>query len=105
VPSRVFAGMTIEYFYDDVVKINKMFCKRCENPVKLHFDPDQAFQRDAINSVIGIFEGQPLGRGDFDLLFADTLFQEAGIGNHDDHFPQCKIPGQILETLQGSTGN
>jgi hypothetical protein len=55
--------------------------------VKLHFDPDQAFQRDAINSVVGIFEGQPLGRGDFDSLFADTLFQETGIGNHDDHSP------------------
>ena len=49
--------------------------------MKLHFDPDQAFQRDAINSVVGIFEGQPLGSGDFDLLFADALFQEAGIGN------------------------
>lgn len=49
--------------------------------MKLHFDPDQTFQRDAINSVVGIFEGQPLSRGEFDLLFADTLFQEAGIGN------------------------
>ena len=53
-----------------------------KNPVKLHFDPNQPFQRDAINSVAGIFEGQPLGRGGFDLLFADALFQEAGIGNH-----------------------
>lgn len=49
--------------------------------MKLRFDPDQTFQRDAINSVVGIFEGQPLGRGEFDLLFADLLFQEAGIGN------------------------
>jgi hypothetical protein len=58
------------------------------NPVlTLYLDPDQAFQRDAINSVVGIFEGQPLGLGDFDSLFADTLFQETGIGNHDDHSP------------------
>jgi type III restriction enzyme len=49
--------------------------------MKLHFDPNQEFQRDAINSVVGIFEGQPLNRSDMDLLFADPLFQEAGIGN------------------------
>jgi type III restriction enzyme len=49
--------------------------------VKLHFDPNQEFQRDAINSVVGIFEGQPLNRGDFDVLFGDALFQETGIGN------------------------
>ena len=49
--------------------------------MKLHFDPNQQFQLDAINSVVGIFEGQPLNRGDFDVLFGDTLFQEAGIGN------------------------
>jgi type III restriction enzyme len=51
------------------------------NQVKLHFDPDQEFQRDAINSVVGIFEGQSLDRNAFDLLFADALFQESGIGN------------------------
>ncbi len=49
--------------------------------MKLHFDPNQEFQRDAINSIVGIFEGQPLNRSDMDLLFADPLFQEAGIGN------------------------
>lgn len=49
--------------------------------MKLHFDPDQEFQRDATNSVVGIFEGQPLCRSGFDLLFADALFQEIGIGN------------------------
>ena len=49
--------------------------------MKLHFDPNQEFQRDAINSVVGIFEGQPLNRSDMDLLFADPLFQEAVIGN------------------------
>ncbi|MBN1471126.1 MAG: DEAD/DEAH box helicase family protein [Syntrophaceae bacterium] len=49
--------------------------------MKFHFDPNQEFQRDAINAVAGIFEGQPVSRGDADLLFADPLFQEAGIGN------------------------
>ena len=27
--------------------------------MKLHFDPNQQFQHDAINSIVGIFEGQP----------------------------------------------
>ena len=49
--------------------------------MKLHFDPNQSFQLDAINSVVGIFEGQPPNRGDFDFLFGDALFQEMGIGN------------------------
>ena len=49
--------------------------------MKLHFEPNQQFQLDAINSVVGIFEGQPLRFGDVDLLFSDALFQEAGIGN------------------------
>lgn len=49
--------------------------------MKLHFDAHQPFQRDAINAVVGIFEGQPPDRGDFDFLFGDALFQETGIGN------------------------
>jgi len=49
--------------------------------VKLHFEPNQQFQLDAINAVTGLFEGQLLNCSDMDLLFADPLFQEAGIGN------------------------
>ena len=33
--------------------------------MKLHFDPEQEFQLDAINTIVGIFEGQPLNQGDF----------------------------------------
>jgi len=50
--------------------------------VKLLFDPNQNFQWDAINSIVGLFEGQPLNQGDFDVLFGDALFQDTGIGNH-----------------------
>ena len=32
--------------------------------MKLHFDPNQQFQIDAINSVV---EGQPLNHGSFDF--------------------------------------
>ncbi len=51
--------------------------------MKLHFDPNQQFQIDAIQSIVNIFEGQPLNRGDFDFSFnsENYLFQEGGIGN------------------------
>ncbi|NLA42176.1 MAG: DEAD/DEAH box helicase family protein [Smithella sp.] len=49
--------------------------------MKFHFDPDQQFQHDAINSVVSVFEGQPLNQGGFDTLFGDALFQDAGVGN------------------------
>ena len=51
--------------------------------MKLHFDPNQQFQIDAINSIVGIFEGQPLNHGgfDFSVTHESYLFQEGGIGN------------------------
>ena len=51
--------------------------------MKLHFDPNQQFQHDAINSIVGIFEGQPLNQGDFSfsIISESYLFQEGGIGN------------------------
>ncbi len=49
--------------------------------MKLHFEPHQSFQLDAINAVAGIFEGQPPDRGDFEYLSGDALFQGMGIGN------------------------
>jgi type III restriction enzyme len=51
--------------------------------LKLHFDPNQQFQLDAINSIVGVFEGQPLNYGDFGFTFdyENYLFQEGGVGN------------------------
>jgi type III restriction enzyme len=51
--------------------------------LKLLFDPNQQFQHDAINSIIGIFEGQSLNQGDFSFSISSKkeLFQEGGVGN------------------------
>ncbi len=66
--------------------------------MKLHFDPNQQFQHDAINSIVGIFEGQPLNHGDFSFSIStgNSLFQDGGVGN------QLQInEEQILENIQG----
>ena len=51
--------------------------------MKLHFDPNQQFQHDAINSIVDIFEGQPLNQGDFSFSISSDsyMFQEGGVGN------------------------
>jgi type III restriction enzyme len=51
--------------------------------MKLRFDPNQQFQIDAINSIVGIFEGQPLNYGDFSFTIDNEnyLFQDGGVGN------------------------
>lgn len=65
--------------------------------MKLHFDPNQQFQIDAINSIVGIFEGQPLNHGgfDFSVTHESYLFQEGGIGNRF-----ILGEGQILENVR-----
>lgn len=67
-------------------------------PMKLQFDPNQEYQLDAIQSVVDIFDGQPLKAGEFafslDQDTSSVLFTENGVGNNlvlEDH--------QILENL------
>ncbi|MCL5028986.1 MAG: DEAD/DEAH box helicase family protein [Bacteroidetes bacterium] len=52
--------------------------------MKLHFDANQTYQKDAISSVVKLFEGQPLNKGDFEISGnggALTL-SELGFGNN-----------------------
>ena len=65
--------------------------------MKLHFDPNQQFQKDAINSIVGIFEGQPLSQGDFSfsLNSESYMFQDGGVGNRLEISEE-----QILKNVQ-----
>jgi len=54
--------------------------------MKIQFDGDQPYQRDAINAVLEVFEGQPLAAGAFEIRLDTTadaggLFNELGSGN------------------------
>ena len=57
--------------------------------MKLQFDPKQEFQIDAVNSVVDLFDGQPLNNGDFTIsfeakgqgLFGSQVQTELGLGN------------------------
>ncbi len=53
--------------------------------MKLQFDATQSYQLTAIQSIIDIFEGQPLNQSEFDLAFADSQlsfeFNAKGVGN------------------------
>ena len=57
--------------------------------MKLQFDAKQAFQIDAVNAVVDLFDGQPLNKGDFQIsfeakgqgLFGSLIQTELGLGN------------------------
>lgn len=57
--------------------------------MKLQFDAKQQFQIDAVESVVDLFDGQPLNKGDFQIsfegkgqgLFGSLVQTELGLGN------------------------
>ena len=66
--------------------------------MKLHFDPNQQFQLDAIKSIVALFEGQPLSKGDYEFSLSQASgslqFNENGVGNN-----LILSEKQILENL------
>lgn len=54
--------------------------------MKLKFDKDQGYQLQAIQSLVGLFDGQKLGQGEF-VVTQDTAFMGStvqtglGLGN------------------------
>ena len=69
--------------------------------MKLHFDPNQQYQLDAVKSIVDIFEGQPLSQGDFGFSISENgqLFNENGVGNRI-----VLSEEQILSNLQKVQG-
>ncbi|MCY7333769.1 MAG: DEAD/DEAH box helicase family protein [Pseudanabaena sp. CAN_BIN31] len=67
--------------------------------MKLQFSATQDYQLQAVKSVIDLFEGQPLAKGDFKISFAmegaSIAFSEKGIGNN-----LVISEEQILQNLQ-----
>ncbi len=52
--------------------------------MKLHFDPNQQYQIDAINSIVDLFEGQPLNKSDYEFSLSPNsgyMLSENGVGN------------------------
>lgn len=52
--------------------------------MKLQFDPNQDYQRQAINAVVDLFEGQPLSSSELDFNFShgSLSLSENGVGNN-----------------------
>ena len=65
--------------------------------MKLHFDPNQTYQLEAIKSVTSLFEGQPLSKSDFEISFQthDLFSSIQGVANHT-----TLSADQILKNLQ-----
>lgn len=65
--------------------------------MKLHFNPNQEYQLEAVKAVTDIFEGQPLSGGDFEFSVSvtGTMFLENGFGN------RLALPeDQVLENVK-----
>ncbi len=65
--------------------------------MKLKFDPNQDYQLQAIKSIAGLFEGQPLNQGEFELSFEGSAlpYSDQGVGNKITLSEE-----QILKNLQ-----
>jgi len=55
--------------------------------MNLHFESNQEYQLQAIQSVVDVFEGQPLNNGDFEFSLSgvQTSLQFSEYGAHFPH--------------------
>ena len=65
--------------------------------MKLQFDPNQDFQKQAIDAIVDVFEGQPLSSSDLDFALTEgsLQFSENGVGNRI-----VLTEEQVLKNLQ-----
>ncbi len=65
--------------------------------MKLQFDPNQDFQKQAIDAIVDVFEGQPLSSSDLDFTLTEgsLQFSENGVGNRI-----VLTEEQVLKNLQ-----
>jgi len=54
--------------------------------MRLHFDPNQQFQLEAINSLVGVFEGQSLNQGNFSFtrVFAERQIMHSSDSRNEE---------------------
>ncbi len=72
--------------------------------MKLHFDPNQDYQLQAIKSIVDIFEGQPLSQSDFEFSITDgslQLFLDNVIKEIKDVLYELMIEGIKYERIGG----
>jgi type III restriction enzyme len=74
--------------------------------VKLHFDSSQDYQLQAIQSIVDVFEGQPLSAGEFEFSLGGTQtslqLTEYGVGNALRLTPQEILDN--VKKVQGRNG-
>jgi len=73
--------------------------------MKLKFDPSLEYQREAIDAILGVFDGQPIAHTDFELSVSASgggLFQsELGVGNNIV-LPEDGIHGNVKKIQEAN---
>jgi len=73
--------------------------------MKFKFDPSLEYQREAIDAILGVFNGQPIAHTDFELSLASAaggLFQsELGVGNNIV-LPEDGIHGNVKKIQEAN---
>ena len=71
--------------------------------MKLHFDPNQQYQHDAINAIVRVFEGQPLNHGDFSFTIDNRniiMLNWDPVQSAEGHTPTAVFPATAAPSHQ-----